>query len=197
MENKIRGVHMFDNKTALIIVDVQNGFLNENSQKVVEVVEKIQPFYHHVAATRFYNAEGSPFRKLLDWHAVEKGSYDFQIGFKLCPDADIFNKSGYSSYNVELQEWLSSKKIEKIHLCGINTEVCVLLTASDLFMAGYETSIIEEANASTRGAEFHKAGLTSLKHILGNHSIKQWQTLLQLEERKDYDKTAFDRRSPA
>ena len=48
----------------LVIIDVQLGFINDETGHIPERVERLQREFETVFATRFENPEGSPFRKL-------------------------------------------------------------------------------------------------------------------------------------
>ena len=54
---------------ALLVVDVQNGFINEFTRHIPErIVALIERGEHDpVLFTRFVNIEGSPFRRFLRW----------------------------------------------------------------------------------------------------------------------------------
>ena len=63
-----------EEKKALVIVDVQKGFINEHSQHILPLVEKLQHCYKLVIATKFVNCPDSPYRRWLDWNKFSAGS---------------------------------------------------------------------------------------------------------------------------
>lgn len=58
-------------KTALLVVDVQNGFINEFTRHIPPRIAVLIARDEHapVLFTRFDNVDGSPFRRLLGWEA--------------------------------------------------------------------------------------------------------------------------------
>lgn len=158
-------------KTALLIVDVQNGFVNEECSAVPSIVEALQHDFNYIAACRFYNPPQSPFRSQMGWHKVSKNSPEFELAFKPDDKTFIYDKPGYSGYTPELETWLKDNAIEKVIICGINTEVCVLHTATDLFLNDWHAVVLEKACGSTKGSEYHQAGLLAIKHCVGFQSI--------------------------
>ena len=57
--------------------------------------------------------------------------------------------------------------ITEIHICGIDTEGCVLKTAVDLFDAGVRPVVLVVACASTGGDELHRIGLRTMRRLIG------------------------------
>lgn len=82
--------------TALLIVDVQEGFINDSTKYVIRAVEELQSRYEHIFATRFINGVDSPHRNLIDWHRFGEGSRDTELAFCLSPKAEIIDKTTYT-----------------------------------------------------------------------------------------------------
>ena len=51
---------------ALLVVDVQVGFITDATAHIPAAVERLQGKYERVYATRFINAPASPYRELRD-----------------------------------------------------------------------------------------------------------------------------------
>ena len=56
-------------KKILIIVDVQNGFLNRINKKIVDNIEDLLQLniFDYVIATKFKNTTNSSFENILNW----------------------------------------------------------------------------------------------------------------------------------
>ncbi len=61
----------------LVVVDVQNGFITEDSVRVVSVivdlvrlVRRWQSAGGHTIFTRYFNFPNSPFERLIGWHGA-------------------------------------------------------------------------------------------------------------------------------
>lgn len=83
----------------------------------------------------------------------------------------VIDKKVYSSLNSELKNYIIENNIDKIYLCGINTDCCVLKTAFDLFENEYDFYILKDYCASTNGTEKHNNALEILKRNIGNKRI--------------------------
>ena len=66
-------------KNALVLIDVQNGFITDYSSSVIKVIEdllkaekeRINPFFDHIIFTQFINIPGSPFQNLMKWNKMQ------------------------------------------------------------------------------------------------------------------------------
>ena len=61
---------------ALLIIDVQKGFINEYTRELPGKIEKLQNNYANVYAMQFINLEDSMFRKQLNWHKLSLNTQD-------------------------------------------------------------------------------------------------------------------------
>ena len=144
---------------ALLIVDVQRGFISADTAHIPGIVQALQHDYEHVYVTRFINPDPSPFRSLLDWHRFGAGTADTALAFEPRGDATVIDKSGYSAATPALLDGFARLRIEDVDLCGIETDACVLLTAVALVEAGIRGTVLPDACASLGGPEFHAYGL--------------------------------------
>ena len=158
-------------KRALLIVDVQKGFINAETEHVVSRVEQLQSEYEHVYATQFVNREGSPYRKFLGWERFAQGSEEVLLAFEPLPSVRVIVKDLYNSVNSRLLEELERNGIEEVDVCGIDTDACVMVTAVGLFERGIRPVIISDACASHGGAEYHNAALKILRRLIGRDQI--------------------------
>lgn len=158
-------------RSALLIIDVQVGFVNGATRHVVPKVEALQKQYPHVYATRFINAEGSPYRNLLDWHRFYESSDDVPLAFNPVDGVIVIDKHVYTCVTPAFLGDLRSKGIEEVAICGIDTDACVSACAVDLFENGIRPILLSEACASHAGAEYHEAALRILTRLIGKRQI--------------------------
>lgn len=156
---------------ALLIVDVQTGFVNDNTRHIVPSVEALQSRYDHVYATRFINAEDSPYRKWINWHRLGADSPEIELAFSAHPDTVVYDKHAYSSVDEQFLAELRRHDIEEVHICGIDTDVCVTQSAVDLFEAGVRPVVLAASCASHGGPEFHEYALRILRRLIGEAQI--------------------------
>lgn len=162
---------MKDSNKALLIIDVQVGFVNDATRHILPKVEALQKRYEHVYATRFINAEGSPYRKLLNWHRFYESSEDVPLAFEPAVGVTVIDKNVYTCVTTEFMEDLHRKGVEEVAICGIDTDACVSACAVDLFENGFRPILLSEACASHAGAEFHEAALRILARLIGKNQI--------------------------
>ncbi|HUE76129.1 MAG TPA: isochorismatase family cysteine hydrolase [Chloroflexota bacterium] len=161
---------------ALLVVDVQEGFLNEFTHHIPERVARLIEGGHYdpILFTRFINSPGSPYHRLLDWHGCER-----EPETNLAPEiarlvarGQIFVKAGFTGVSDELTGYLREQKIERISLAGIDTDMCVLKIAMDLFDLGIEPIVLNDCCASTSGLQAHLAGLAILSRNIGAQRLR-------------------------
>ena len=98
---------------ALLIIDVQKGFINEYTRELPGKIEKLQNNYANVYAMQFINLEDSMFRKQLNWHKLSLNTQDTELAFKIRPDALVFSKYSYGA-TPEFIEYLQQQGITSI-----------------------------------------------------------------------------------
>lgn len=158
-------------KRALLIVDVQEGFVRDahaGSAFAQEIVRRATSGdYDWVVATAFINPEGSLFRTQTDWHDMGPDDPDRQM-VQIVQDAadDVLDKPAYG---------LTADMVKRfdgyaVDVCGIETDQCVLAACSALFDAGVRCRVIKDLCASTR-PNGHSIGLTLLGQLLGAPSV--------------------------
>lgn len=114
---------------ALLIIDVQKGFINEYTRELPGKIEKLQNNYANVYAMQFINLEDSMFRKQLNWHKLSLNTQDTELAFKIRPDALVFSKYSYGA-TPEFIEYLQQQGITSIDVCGQSTDCCVAKSRS-------------------------------------------------------------------
>lgn len=155
----------------LLIIDVQKGFIGPDTAHVPGVVEALQERYRCVAASKFINHLNSPHRKFLDWNRLQPGAEETELAFKPRPDAFVFEKPQYSAISYDLLRWVHLNGLSEVHVCGIDTEICVLTSATALFEVSIKPVVLEWACASGGGPEGHAAGLVALRRLIGKDNV--------------------------
>ena len=114
----------------LLIVDVQEGFVAAGTDHIPGIVEELQEGYRHVAASRFVNHVNSPHRRFLDWNRFLPDTSEVELAFKPVSRAFVLDKPHYSAVSYDLLRWVHLNGISEVHVCGIDTEICVLTSAT-------------------------------------------------------------------
>lgn len=159
------------NRSCLLIVDVQVGFVNKFTSHIPALVESLQGSYKHVYVTRFYNQKESFYRKLIHWDRIEKNSSDFELAFKPLADAVVVDKAIYSCVSLSFLKELKSLRIDKVDVCGIDTDICVTKCAVDFFENGIIPNVLAKYCASSAGVDAHNAALKTLSRFIGKDQV--------------------------
>ena len=77
----------------------------------------------------------------------------------------------YSARNEELEEYIANNNIDKIYVCGIDTECCVLKTCLDLFEKEYNVFVLKDYCACTHGVKSHNNAIQILKRCIGKEYV--------------------------
>jgi nicotinamidase-related amidase len=158
-------------KTALLIVDVQNYFLNGHTSHLPEKIAAhiSVNHYDYTLFTKFVNQKDSNFEKMLGWNKCSKPPETNISSLLECyvKSGQVFEKHTLSAFkNLELKRFLDSHHITKLFICGTDSEACVLSTAFEAFDFGYETHILKDLCASTNGKDFHEYARTIIERNL-------------------------------
>lgn len=159
----------------LMVVDVQVGFLNDFTAHIPGRIARLieGAGYDAILFTRFVNVSDSPYHRLLDWHDCAE-SPQTDLAHELEPFAAIsrsFTKSGYTGLSDDLGQHLRELDPRRATIVGIDTDMCVLKIAMDVFDLGIEPVVLIDCCASTAGLQAHLAGLAVLSRNIGAQQL--------------------------
>jgi nicotinamidase-related amidase len=124
---------------------------------------------------RFENQPDSPFAQLLDWHGCsEPPETDIapELGRFVTPGR-VFAKPGQAGLPDSLASRLQQMEIKRVTVVGLDTDMCVLKVAMDLFDLGIEPILLTACFASTSGLQAHLAGLAVLSRNIGARRLRE------------------------
>lgn len=154
--------------TALVIVDVQNCFVTEENRDLPKMISRRIPDYEEVVFTRFLNHDGSNFAA----HGYHKCKSEHESAIHpdladIAGEHKVFTKHTFSALKaVKLVEHLKEKGIEEVHICGTDTDACVMASAYEAFDLGFRVRVLYELCASCNGKDFHEAGAKIMRRNL-------------------------------
>jgi len=152
-------------RTALVVVDMQNGFCHPDGSlyapgsedavdPVGEAVDRARAAGAHVVWTRDVHPpdqfEDAHYYDEFDrWgeHVLED-SWEAEIVDDLDPRGDdlVVVKHTYDAfYQTQLEGWLDSHGIDDLVICGTLANVCVLHTASSAGLRDFRPVLLEDA----------------------------------------------------
>ncbi|MGW0506056.1 cysteine hydrolase [Micromonospora sp. NPDC003241] len=164
---------MTSGRPALVVTDMQNGFVREQSAHIVPVVVDLVRRWQRAGAdtlfTRYLNYPNSPFERFFDWRKLQS-SPEIDIIPQLEPflrSGTILDKIIYSPFTEQGAKLIADRGWTDLYFCGIATESCVLKGAVDAFERNLTPWLIVDASASHAGAEAHNAGLLVARRFIG------------------------------
>lgn len=166
-------------KAALLVIDMQNFFLDEKSHAFVPSAKAIVPAIgklanefrklgRPVAFTRYALKKGEKdlaMEKLWDG-AVEEGSNASKIigELEISGNDIIIRKTNYSSFkNSDLEKILRENNVENIVITGVMTGICCETAAREAVLRNFTPYFVIDATA-TMNEKLHLASLLSVSH---------------------------------
>lgn len=160
----------------LIVVDMQNDFISgslgsEQAKKIVQnVVEKVKNFDGTILFTR--DTHGEDYLKTQEGknlpvpHCI-KGTFGHEICDELKPFAKtVVDKQTFGSILLPERIKKGRSKVEKIELCGLCTDICVISNAMILKATFPETEIVvDERCCAGVTEESHQNALNAMRAV--------------------------------
>ncbi len=164
-------------RSALLVVDMLHDFVLKDAPLEIPRAKKIIPTVQGLIKTaRFLNwlivyvcdSHGTHDREFEKWpkHAIRftPGS-DIVKELKVEVGDLVFPKTRYSGFfRTSLETYLRAVRIEKLHLVGVATNICILATAMDALMRDFEVVVYEKSTAALT-LEQHLQALAVMKSM--------------------------------
>ncbi len=169
-------------KSALLVIDMLNDFLEENAPLEVPSARKIVPEIQKVIEQAMItndkvificdsHEKNDPEFKRMGWkpHAVSHshGASIIQELSSPFRGDKIVEKTTYSGfYKTELEYYLIKENIEQLYITGCVTNICVLYTVADAVQRGYKVTVLKDCVAGINEHD-HKWALQQMQNVLG------------------------------
>jgi nicotinamidase-related amidase len=168
----------------LVVIDMQNGFMDEKALFIVPVIKKLHEFFNRndkpVIFTKFINPrQNSPYRRLLGWHKLSDVPEIDIIPELNCSKKIIINKYTNTSFTDDFEKVLDDYSVDRLYLCGMSTESCILKTALDAFEKNITPIVLADACFSTAGMKAHEAGMQVIKNNIGDQQIMDSRSVIE------------------
>lgn len=159
------------NRTAFIILDLQNCFVTEKNkllpQKIKKHVETQK--YDFILFSKFINSKSSNFVKKLNWNKC-MNSPETDIVSDLSEIAlknYVFEKSTYSIFkSKQFVDFLSQNKISKLFVGGLDLDACVLASTFEAFDLGFDFEILMNLVGSSAKIDIDNSAKQIIKRNL-------------------------------
>lgn len=185
-------------RKALVVVDMQYGFMNEITSylgdKTVSFIKEANqdpetPMFDLVIATQYVNHENSACYKLEGWKDCMSGSEDTKILpgiLELCSeeagDKLVIKKDKFTCYTDEFLRIIKQYQIDQLYFTGVNTGCCVFHSALDAYENVLDTYVIEDLCGSTNGVHYHDIGIELLATLITPSRILKTEEVLRAAE---------------
>lgn len=148
-------------RAALIVIDLQNDLCRDTRRadkfraglpRILELVGAFDRLGEPVFYTRFELEPDDPqFERFGDRYCI-RGTDGCELIDEIHPlSGPVVAKSKHSAFfETELEELLRAEKVDSLVLCGLQTQICVLLTAADAHHRGFDVVVATDAVISTR-----------------------------------------------
>ncbi|MGW2890554.1 isochorismatase family cysteine hydrolase [Streptomyces griseoruber] len=171
--------------TALLVIDVQQGFVNRHSRGVLPAIAHLVEGWRAAGApvvfTRFHNTPGSPYERITGWTKLRTAEEQAVVA-ELAPFIDgaaaVIDKAQASAFTPEGAEIIRNAEWTDLVLCGIDTDACVYDSAVAAYQSGYRPWIVTDACASSGGAQYHDAALLLAARNIGASQLVTSETVL-------------------
>lgn len=158
-------------KSALIVLDMQNYFLDmpshaflPSADAIVPNLQKLIKIYYSkkrpVIFTRHENTRTNSNLMYEFWKNILKKGHQSKITKKLnTKNAKIIKKTQYDAfYKTNLEKFLKRKHIKHLLITGVMTHLCLETTARSAFVRGFMPFFPIDTTA-TYNEQFHKASM--------------------------------------
>jgi nicotinamidase-related amidase len=140
----------------LIIVDLQKAF--DVPPQLVEKVRRYSRRFKKRIFTRFENPSGSIFRRELKQRSCAPGTEDTELLVQPQKGDLVLTKQGYGLPPAAIKK-IRALGVNRVTVCGIDTDACVLGVMFSLFDAGIKCRVKKDLCWSSSGAKLHAAGM--------------------------------------
>jgi isochorismate hydrolase len=171
------GIRFRPAHTALLVLDLQEYFMQEKSHAFVPSALAILPGISEliaafsaadcpVIATRHVNTPEDAGLMSKWWRDLinPQTAYSHNITPINHPKTTYLNKPQYDAFlHTTLEDILRKQGVEQVVICGVMTHLCCETTARSAFMRGFEVFFTVDGTA-TYNEQLHRASLLTLSH---------------------------------
>ena len=167
--------------SCLIVVDLQHQFINDHTRHLAPAIQSLLHRFDWVFASRLIPRLNSPMQKWKGFTPCAETEYGSQLALDFSSRAAertrVIEKSGFGALTTDARRELVTLGVETAHVCGVDTDLCVLRTAGDLMELGIRPLILTDLVGSTAGEPLHSGALLILKRLVGKAQLTTAATL--------------------
>lgn len=161
-------------KKALVVIDVQKGFINKETEmlpnKIVEYTKRNN--FDYILGTAYINSEETACYKFEGWKSCMEGTEEAELVPEIKEIVQkVFKKGKYSCWNDEFKEFIKSNGIDELYFAGISTACCVLHSVFDAYNDLQSCYVVKDLCGSTRGESTQKAAVQILRECITEQRV--------------------------
>jgi len=174
---------IFDGSTALLIVDMLNDFVRPDgalpvpkAEAIIPAIERARRAAREAGAILFYvcDAHRPDDPEFGEWppHAVA-GTQGARVVEELAPGPEdvVVPKRRFSGFfGTDLDLHLRERRIGRIVLCGVLTDICIYHTAADAHQHRYEIAVVRDGVAAATDEE-HEFALRQMERLFATKLV--------------------------
>ncbi|QCI11970.1 cysteine hydrolase family protein [Pseudomonas putida] len=144
-------------RQVLLIVDVQSTF--SPPEWLVDGIRVLSASIPSIASVELHDEQVTPFERQLGWHPAREDECLVEVD-------QVFVKHGYGQ-TAEPLAYIRQLDVERVLVCGIQTETCVLAAGFALFDAGLNPTLVTDLTMGSSLDRSGKLGIDLWKHHFG------------------------------
>jgi len=164
-------------RASLIILDMQEYFLNETSHAFTPAARAIVPGLKQLAKafrktgkpvilTRHLNTPRDALQMAEWWNDLIREEKPLSGLIPELKEAGgtVLKKAQYDAFHgTSLEKWLRDREVTQVVIGGVLTHLCCETTARSAFIRGFEVFFLVDGTADCN-EEFHRASVLNLSH---------------------------------
>lgn len=163
-------------QSALVIIDMQNGFINNQTKNVLKKIESFvkekASLFTCIIGTQYVNNKNTACYRYENWKECMEGDEKTELCTELKGFINyIIKKDKYTCYTEEFLNILATNHINRIYFCGVNTGCCVLHSVLDCYENVMDCYVIEDLCGSTSGKHYHNISIELLGTLITKERI--------------------------
>jgi nicotinamidase-related amidase len=157
----------------LLVVDVQKQFVTPATVSLLAPLRVALGDYSRSVFSRLVPAEDSPVVRWKGFRAMPAAAPGSGLAVELPADAEalVTLKTGFSALTAEAAAWMRERGVRAVHVCGMDTDLCVTRTLYDVMEAGFEPGLRADLCASAAGEAMHAHGLAVARRMIGRSRV--------------------------
>ncbi|MDD0977437.1 cysteine hydrolase family protein [Pseudomonas fontis] len=144
-------------RQVLLIVDVQSTF--SPPEWLVDGLRSFSAGIPTIASVELHDEQATPFQRQLGWHPAAEDE-------NLVEADKVFVKHGYGPTR-ETLDYIKQLNVERVLVCGIQTDTCVLAAGFALFDAGLCPTLVTDLTVGSSLDRSGQLGIDLWKHHFG------------------------------